>query len=90
MPSRHSKNTGDRHHFTYHERQKAGLGTLKQRLGADSQLPFGYCALSLQPADDPVISPSGHLYSRESILQYLLNKSKELKILREQYEQQQV
>eukprot|EP01040_Poterioochromonas_malhamensis_P002224 gene2224-2366_t len=89
MPSRHSKNSGDKHHFTYHEKQKSGLGTIKQRLGSESQLPFGYCALSLHPAEDAVVSPSGHLYSRESILEYLLTKSKELKTQREQYEQQQ-
>lgn len=68
----------------------SGLGTIKQRLGSESQLPFGYCALSLHPAEDAVVSPSGHLYSRESILEYLLTKSKELKTQREQYEQQQV
>lgn len=112
MPARHSKNSGDRHHFTYHEKQRAGrylshlkitrylqflpillpegLGPTKQRLGTESQLPFGYCALSLYPAEDAVVSPSGHLYSRESILEYLLSKSKELKVLREQYEEQQV
>jgi nitric oxide synthase-interacting protein len=90
MPSRHSKNATDKHHFTYHEKKKAGFGAAKQRLGVESQLPFGYCSLSLRPAEDPVISPSGHLYSRESILEYLLEKSKELKIARTQYEEQQV
>lgn len=29
MPSRHSKNSGDKHHFTYHEKQKSGEKILK-------------------------------------------------------------
>jgi hypothetical protein len=73
-----------------HESFSLGLGPTKQRLGTQSQLPFGYCALSLYPAEDAVVSPSGHLYSRESVLEYLLSKSKDLKVLREQYEEQQV
>jgi hypothetical protein len=90
MPARHSKNNTDKSHFTYHEKQKAGLGTLKQRLGSESQLPFGYCALTLEPAVDPVVSPSGRIYSREAIIEYLLTKSKELKVARDKYEEQQV
>jgi hypothetical protein len=90
MPARHSKNNTDKSHFTYHEKQKAGLGTLKQRLGSESQLPFGYCALTLQPAVDPVVTPSGRIYSREAIIEYLLTKSKELKVARDKYEEQQV
>lgn len=90
MPARHSKNNSDKHHFTYYEKQKSGLGALKQRLGTESQLPFGYCGLSLQPAENPVVTPSGHIYSRESILEYLLTKSKDLKIAREKYEEQKV
>lgn len=44
----------------------------------------------MTPAEDPVVSPSGHIYSRESIIEYLLNKSKELKKAWKQYEDQQV
>ncbi|RYG66462.1 hypothetical protein EON64_09690 [archaeon] len=67
-----------------------GLGSLKQRLGTDSQLPFGYCSLSLQPSVEPVVTPSGRIYSRESMLEYLLAKSKELKQAQIEYEAQQV
>lgn len=87
--TRHSKNSGDKHHFTYHEKLKAGLGSIKQRFGTESQLPFGHCCLSLHPAEDPVISPSGHLYSREAILEYLLLKAKELKKTTKLHEAQQ-
>lgn len=89
MPARHSKNSGDRHHFTYQEKLKAGYGSLKQRLGTESQLPFGYCSLSMHPAEDPVITPSGHLYSREFILEYLLTKSKEIKKQSKAFEEQE-
>ena len=90
MPSKHSKNCGDKHHFTYAEKKKAKLGSVAQRLGADSQLPFGYCPLSLNPITDAVVSPSGHIYSRESILEYLLLKTQEIKAQARAFELQQV
>ena len=67
-----------------------GVGSLKQRLGTESQLPFGYCGLSMYPADDAVVTPSGHIYGRESILEYLLTKSRELKEQMKAFEEQQV
>jgi hypothetical protein len=36
-----------------------GYGTASQRLGTESQTPFGHCCLSLNPVVDAVISPSG-------------------------------
>lgn len=89
MPARHSKNTGSRPHFTYHEKSKA-FGSVTQRLGGESQLPFGYCALSLSPAEDAVVSPSGRLYGREYILEYILTKTQELKKQQREFEEQQV
>jgi nitric oxide synthase-interacting protein len=89
MPSRHSKNTGSRPHFTYHEKAKAA-GSITQRIGGESQLPFGYCALSLTPSENTVVSPSGRLYSREFILEYILTKTQELKKQWSDYEAQQV
>lgn len=89
MPSKHSKNAGDLAHFTYNEKKKAGHGSVSQRLGTDSQLPFGYCSLSLQPITDGVVTPSGHMYEREVILEYLLTKTRELKQLTKQYEEEQ-
>jgi nitric oxide synthase-interacting protein len=88
MPSKHSKNSHNRYSFSHYEVKKAGHGHIEQRIGADSQLPFGYCALSLYPVDEAVVSPSGHMYSREAILEYLLKKTKELKHLQHQYELQ--
>lgn len=87
--TRHSKNATDSSHFRYHEKARAGLGTVSQRLGTDSQLPFGHCCLSLAPVEDAVMSPSGHIYEREAILEYLLKKTKDLKKQAKIFEQQQ-
>lgn len=89
MPSRHSKNSSDATHFRYHEKVQAGVGSITQRLGTDSQQPFGHCCLCLAPVEDAVISPSGHMYEREVILEYLLKKTKELKKQAKMYAQQQ-
>jgi nitric oxide synthase-interacting protein len=79
MPQRHSKNAGDKHHFTYEERKELGYGTQKVRYGADSQLVFGNCCLCLQAAKEPMATPSGHIYCRECIIEYLLAKTRDLK-----------
>jgi hypothetical protein len=80
MPgTRHGLNNGARSFWTKYEIEKMGYGTQKKRLGADSQLAFGDCALTLAAAVDPVVSPSGTIYSREAIYKYLLAKTKELK-----------
>ena len=90
MPARHSKHYGDRASFSHFERERAEDGTLRQRIGVESQLPFGYCSLSLQPVIEAVVSPSGRLYSRESILEYLLSKTKDLKQSAKAHELQKV
>ena len=82
MPQRKGvNNKGSLNPMSYGE--KANLnntwcGTQERRVGTDSQIPFGYCCLSLQPVVEPVVSPTGHLYSRECILEYLLTKKEEL------------
>lgn len=75
--------------LTYSERSKltGNYGTQTARLTSDSQLPFGDCCLQLAPAVDPVATPSGHIYSREAIVSYLLTKNKQLKQQRQEYEQ---
>jgi len=88
MPTRHGLNNTARGFFTKHEIEKMGYGTQKRRLGADSQLAFGDCALSLAPAIDPVASPSGTIYSREAIVKYLLAKTKELKRAKAAYKRE--
>jgi hypothetical protein len=39
---------------------------------------------------EPVVTPSGRIYEREAILEYLLNKTKQSKQLQKEYEKQQV
>jgi len=91
MPSKHSKNAGDRGFQTHYEINRIdSFGTIKHRLSVDSQLPFGYCPLSLTPIEEAVVSPSGRVYSREAILDYLLKKTQEIKRLTIEYKKQQV
>jgi len=54
-------------------------GTITARLGTESQTRFGDCCLSLEAAKDPVATPSGHIYNREAIISYLLQKNRDLK-----------
>ena len=81
MP-RHSKNVNTNAQFGYNERKKAnatGYGNLTKRLGSKSALPFGFCSLSLVPTEnDAVASPSGHIYKKEAILEYLLHHRKKI------------
>lgn len=104
MPQKHSKNANSSMKFSrndFNSASKGGYGsqfgswhdgwqgTLEQRLGRDAHMPFGHCALSLTACVDPVASPSGHLYSREFIYEYMLNKKKDLARLDKQYQAQQ-
>ena len=92
MPQRHSKNSGSHTYgvFSYRERQNCGFMQKQEaRLGQDSQLPFGHCWLSLQPAVDPVVTPSGHTYSREYLLEHMSLQGEELKRRRGEWEKEQ-
>jgi nitric oxide synthase-interacting protein len=81
--TRKSKQTGGHQPLTHYERTKkfksSQYGTTTARLSTDSQLQFGDCALSVTAAVDPVATPSGHVYSREAIVEYLMSKTKEIK-----------
>uniref|UniRef100_A0A7R9YV45 Nitric oxide synthase-interacting protein zinc-finger domain-containing protein n=1 Tax=Chlamydomonas euryale TaxID=1486919 RepID=A0A7R9YV45_9CHLO len=78
---RHSKNAGvmGAEGLRYHERRALGFGTVKERLGKDSLGNFYDCCLTLQPVKDPVITPAGFLYSKEAILENLLQQKKAIK-----------
>lgn len=62
--------------FTLHERERANReswGKKSKRIGGKSALPFGHCALSLVATEgDAVATPSGHIYRKEAMLEYLL------------------
>ncbi|CAL8463350.1 g2884 [Coccomyxa elongata] len=76
--SRHSKNAGTMgsEAMTYGEMKGLGYGTVSERLGKDAVGNYYDCRLTLQPALDPVCTPDGYLYSREAILESLLQQKK--------------
>jgi nitric oxide synthase-interacting protein len=81
---RKGKQAGGNKPLTHHERKhfahQSSYGTITARLGQDSQYKFGYCGLSLHPAiDHPVATPSGFVYERSTMLEYLLTKTQALK-----------
>lgn len=81
MGRKHSKNAGvmGSEALTYHERRALGYGTTKERLGKDAVGNYFDCRLTLSPAVDPVACPSGFLFSREAIIENLLEQRKEFK-----------
>jgi nitric oxide synthase-interacting protein len=78
---RHSKNAGSMGSETlsYAERRALGFGTVRERVGRDSQGRYDDCALSLQRAVDPVVTPDGYIFSREAILTNLLAQKKAIR-----------
>lgn len=87
--TRKSKQPGGINPLTYGERKKlTEYGTQTRRLTSDAQQKFGHCCLTLQLAKDPVTTDSGHIYSREAIVSYLLTKNQEIKEQRAAYEKQ--
>ena len=93
MVRKSSQNGSGHLPLTSHERKtysKAGdYGTTSQRLSGISQRTFGHCCLGLAPAkEDPVATPSGHIYERSAILEYLLTKTQELKQQQDAYDRQ--
>ena len=89
--TRKSKQPGGHNPLTAHEVKRlkhSGWGTQSTRLSTASHLPFGRCCLGLSPISDgdAVSTPSGHVYSREAIVSYLLTKNGELRRAREEYE----
>lgn len=89
--ARKSKQAGSGHlPLTNYERKEYGktYGTNTARLAGASQRTFGHCALSLHPAiEEPVATPSGHIYERQAILQYLLHQTQTIKQAQQRYDQ---
>ncbi|CAK5095593.1 unnamed protein product [Meloidogyne enterolobii] len=84
--TRHAKNATAASVYTYHERRKdasvSGYGTLHERLGKDSMKSFDCCSLK------PLISPQGHIFDREAILNYILDQKEAYKRKLKVWEQQ--
>jgi nitric oxide synthase-interacting protein len=80
--TRHGNNCTAGAVYTYHERKKdteqSGFGSKNVRLGKDSVKDFDCCSLTLQPCREPVITPDGYIYDKESILESLLHQKKEM------------
>ena len=76
---RASRNVCNRGFHSYAEKAQGFGGSIKSHLTSDCHLPIGFCNLCLRPAIDPIVSPSGHIYEREVILEYILTKAQELK-----------
>mmetsp|Transcript_19435 Transcript_19435/g.38992 ORF Transcript_19435/g.38992 Transcript_19435/m.38992 type:complete len:294 (+) Transcript_19435:2-883(+) len=92
--TRKSKQPGGHNPLTYAETKRlksSGYGTQSTRLTSQSMLPFGHCCLSLSQIEgDAVATPSGHIYSRETIVQYLLTKNRELKEQKAEYDRKRL
>ncbi|TNM94290.1 nitric oxide synthase-interacting protein [Takifugu rubripes] len=90
--TRHGKNCTAGAVYTYHEKKKdtaaSGYGTQSIRLGKDAIKDFDCCCLSLQPCQDPVVTPDGYLYDKQAILEFILHQKKEIAKQMKAYEKQ--
>eukprot|EP00924_Labyrinthula_sp_SR-Ha-C_P009379 maker-scaffold_2-snap-gene-22.35-mRNA-1 protein AED:0.03 eAED:0.03 QI:54/1/1/1/0.66/0.5/4/65/226 len=62
----------------------------KERFGTETQLQFGRCCLTFNTLTDGVASPSGRLYEKETIYEYLANETEKLRRARREYEKQKI
>lgn len=90
--TRHSKNCTAGTVYTYHERKRdtssSGYGSKAVRFGKDSVREFDCCCLTLQPCRNPVVTPDGYLYDKEAILEYIIQKKKEIARKLKEFEKQ--
>lgn len=90
--TRHSKNCTASSVYSYHEKKKdakaSGYGSLNMRYGKDGVKDFDCCSLSLHPCRDPVLTPEGYLFDKESILEYIITKKNEISRKMKEYEKQ--
>lgn len=90
--TRHAKNCTASAVYSYHERKRdtsaSGYGSKAARLGKDSIQEFDCCCLTLQPCRNPVITPDGHLYDKEAILEYIIHQKREIARQLKEYEKQ--
>jgi nitric oxide synthase-interacting protein len=91
---RKGKQVGGHMPMSHFERTKkfasSEHGTVKKRLAGHSQYQIGDCALSVSRLGDAALcSPSGYLYNESAILEYLLQKTKDLKREQGEYDEQE-
>ena len=69
--------------------QEWGWGTERRTLDSSSMKDIDVCSLSLQPCVQPVVTPSGVLYDKEVIIEYILSRKKEIERETKAWEAQQ-
>ncbi len=76
MGKKHSKNAETRGWYSAAEKKRdtaqSSWGTQAMRLSADSVVDWDCCCLSTARPSDPVVTPDGFLFNRESLLEYML------------------
>lgn len=99
--TRHSKNSTSRAFYSNAERAGLGWGyvvclclfifysNVSETLNGESQLPFGYCCLTLQPAKFPLASPEGWIFDRDAVVEYLAMERDELQRTLRRWEEDQ-
>jgi nitric oxide synthase-interacting protein len=90
--TRHAKNVTAGNIYTSHEKKKdareSGYGTHAIRLGKDSIKEFDCCSLTLQPCREAVITPDGHLYDKEAILENIIHQKRDIAKKTKEFEKQ--
>lgn len=66
-----------------------GWGTETRTLDSDSMKDIDACSLSLQPCAKPVVTPSGVLYDKQVLIEYILARKKEIERATKAWEAQQ-
>lgn len=92
--ARKSKQAGGNMPLTHYERTKkfasSEYGTTATRVAGHSQYQLGDCALSISRLNDSALcTPSGYLYDKEAILEYLIKKTQEIKEQQAAFDAQQ-
>ncbi len=76
MGKKHSKNAETRGWYSAAEKKRdtaqSSWGTQAMRLSADSVVDWDCCCLSTARPADPIATPEGFLFNRESLLEYML------------------
>eukprot|EP00164_Ancoracysta_twista_P007170 GFYU01010143.1.p1 GENE.GFYU01010143.1~~GFYU01010143.1.p1 ORF type:complete len:292 (-),score=69.24 GFYU01010143.1:75-950(-) len=85
MP-RHGNNATDRSFFSYHEKKKMKMGSITERVGADSLKNFDACCLCLHTVRDPVTCLKGHLFCKECVFENLMAQKQEINRRERKYE----
>ena len=55
-----------------------GWGTEGRTLDSDAMKDLYVCSLSLQPCVDPVVTPSGVLYDKGVVLEYIIQRKRDI------------